>query len=165
MVRAVQRTVPPESDDVSKLSKVHFPLLCRADLYQDFDRKLTLDDWNESRQVEIAAQTSVDGPPLRHQPGKGLLLVEAFCGTLRPANLSKCLDEFMNDLKRLRVERSKPSFTALQKEAFNLTVEALREREKRVLKLSRERMAKAEFKRKWGEGYVLHENPCRSSRL
>ena len=135
-------------------------------MIQKLDRSLHLEDRNEIRQIEtVPVIQPVVLDPSRHRPEKGTRLVEAFCGIKRPAHLRKPLDKFLKDLKLLQLEKKKHTFTTLQKEAFDLTVQAIRQKENQALKEYRESMTDGNFTGKRGENNVLHDHPCRSSLL
>ena len=67
----------------------------------------------------------------------------------------------METRTRLLLEGHKPALATLQKEAFDLMVQATRQREREIWRTEiLERMEKTEFKSRWS-GSQIHSDPCR----
>ena len=66
----------------------------------------------------------------------------------------------METRKDLLLAGRRPALAALQKEAFDLTVQAITQREREIWRTETlERMEKDEFKSRWS-GSKIHSEPC-----
>jgi hypothetical protein len=99
--------------------------------------------------------------PLNRWPESGRRLVQSFICAEPDKQLKDPLALFMETRKSLLLAGRKPALAALQKEAFDLTVQAITQREREVWRTETlERMEKDKFKSRWS-GSQIHSEPCR----